>query len=300
MYQRVALIVYNYTYHEPELARFTAPAVEIGSLVALLRDPAIGNFDSVETLVNPPVGELRRRVADFYQRKRRHDDLLLYIIGYSLLDETGQMVLATLDTRLDKLAETTLPAGWLAGCMDRSYSRRQLLLLDCICTALPNPTGVSEPDICAQLHTTFRGRGYGRAVLSAIKTSPACPTEENPMSPVPAGSLTRQIIQGLQTGAADKNNNGQIELQELLEYLQRQVSQPLLSLWLYGNPDKFIIARNPQHFNPVAPLKWDLISGAILAPLAIIVIGGSSDLRASIGLAGLFLLLYTLLYLAPD
>jgi hypothetical protein len=37
-----------------------------------------------------------------------------------------------------------------------------------------------------------------------------------------------------------------------------------------------------------------------MTPLTIIVIGGRSDLLASISLAGLFLLLYTLLYLAPD
>lgn len=300
MYQRVALIVYNDTSHEPEVARFTAPAVDVASLVALLRSPTVGNFDRVETAVNPPAGEILRWVDDFYRHKRRHDELLLYFIGHSLLDESGELYLAALDTRLDEVAETALPAAWLTDCMDRSYSRRQLLVLDCTCTLLPASEDGSELDIHARPSTAFRGKGSGRAVLSSIEINRHYLAEKNSVDPVAAGGLTRQIMQGLQTGTADKNNNGQIELKELYEYLQRQESQLHLSLWTYGSPGQFIIARNPQHFIPTQALKWDLISGAILAPVAIIVIGGSSDLRASIGLAGLFLLLYSLLYLAPD
>jgi hypothetical protein len=110
--------------------------------------------------------------------------------------------------------------------------------------------------------------------------------------------LTHHLLQALQTGAADLDGDGQIELKKLYEYVQRQVSQARLRV--YGQQDGFIVARNPHRFTPVQPLKWDLISGAILTPLTIIVIGGWSDLRASIGMAGLFLLFYALLYLAPD
>ncbi len=99
-------------------------------------------------------------------------------------------------------------------------------------------------------------------------------------------------------------NDGQIELGELAEYIQsqaRQTTSPLQPcLRSYGHRESFSLAHNPHRFGPPQPIKWDLISGAILAPLTIIVIGGGHDLHAAIGLAGLFLLMYAFLYLAPD
>lgn len=102
----------------------------------------------------------------------------------------------------------------------------------------------------------------------------------------------------VQTGAADADGDGQVELRELYEYLRQQTCP--VNLRIYGKQEHFILARNPYHFIPVQPIKWDLISGAILAPVTIIIIGGRADLRTAIGLAGLLLLMYALLYLAPD
>jgi hypothetical protein len=125
----------------------------------------------------------------------------------------------------------------------------------------------------------------------------------NVVSPVTEASFSHNLIQALEMGAADSDKDGQIGLDELVAYLQSQTPQtdrlqPCLRT--FGSQDRFIIARNPHLFVPAQAVKWDLISGAILTPTTIIIIGAGADLRTSVGLAGLFLLLYALLYLAPD
>jgi hypothetical protein len=284
MTKRIALIIHSQTYAEPKLAQLKLPAADTAVLAELLRDPIVGNFDKVELVINSPAVELRQRVAGLFQRKHRHDELLLYIVGHLLVDEGGQVHLATVDTHLDALTETALSAGYLTDCMDRSFSRRQMFLLDGGCLHL------NSIEWAADMHptTVFRGRGYGRVVLTSIGGDTS--GEE--------AGLTHHLIPALQTGAADADGDGQVELRELYQYLRQQV--PQVNLRVYGKHEHFILARNPYHFIPAQPIKWDLISGAILAPATIIIIGGRADLRTAIGLAGLLLLMYALLYLAPD
>lgn len=302
MSKRIALIIQNYSYHHQKLARLKPAAADTAVLAVLLRDPAIGNFDVVETAINQPASLLRQRIADLFHRKRPHDELLLYFIGHGLVDETGQLYLATIDTCPDMLAETSVPATWITERMDLSFSRRQMLLLDCVYSCLPCKVGGCEPDSLIRPLEVFKGKGYGRVVMTATDTIRHPLTEYSPLDETTEAGFTRDLIQALQTGDADTDQDGQIGLDELADFIQRQTGpsshQPCLRS--YGNPDRFIIARNPQQFVPAPAIKWDLISGAILTPTTIIVIGGSADLRASVGLAGLFLLLYTLLYLAPD
>lgn len=304
MSKRIALLIHNDQYLEPALAQLSLPVADCSSLASLLREPAIGHFNRVELLLNQPAALVRRQVAELFHGKRRDDELLLYFVGHSVVDEAGQPYLAAADTRLDSLAETAISAAYLTGCMDRSFSRRQILLLDCstypVDSSRRDNSGASE----AKLAAAFEGRGYGRVVLSA--SSPARPGEVKNES-TGGGlkqSFTHYLIQGLQTGVADADQDGQIELIELYEYIRDQGGPAIRWLQLrqggWGNLDKFIIARNPHQFGSAKSIKWDLIFGAIMAPLAIVVIGGEADLQASIGMAGLFLLLYALLYLALD
>ncbi|MCK6629846.1 MAG: hypothetical protein L6R45_32315 [Anaerolineae bacterium] len=287
MTKRIALIIHNQVYAEPELAQLKLPAADTAALAELLRDPTVGNFDEVELAVNSPAAELRQRVAGLFQRKHRHDELLLYIVGHLLVDEAGQIHLAAVDTRLDTLTETTLSTAYLTDCMDRSFSRRQMLLLNGGCLRL------NSIEWAADMHptTVFKGRGYGRVVLTSVTGNDSTGEEEE-------AGLTHHLFQALQTGAADADTDGQVELRELYQYLRSQI--PQVNLRVYGKHEHFILARNPYHFIPAQPIKWDLISGAILAPVTIIIIGGRADLRTAIGMAGLLLLMYALLYLAPD
>jgi hypothetical protein len=296
MPKRIALIVSHSAGPTNPVAQLKSPLADIQALAAVLREPSIGNFNQVKVLVDQPAVEVRQRLVELFQRKQRHDDLLLYWLGSGWLDEAGQLQLLTSVTTPGPLAHSAIPAAELTAHMDRSFSRHQLLILDCVYHRMPGRID-SGPSSGLGLAAIFKGRGFGRTVVTATNViqGGAAPSDQ-----VREASLIHHFIQGLRSGAADTDRDGQIDLAELFEYLQQQLKQvagcPQPRRWVFGYPDKFIVARNPHYFTPARQIKWDLLFGAIMTPITIIAIGGGADLRTSVGLAGLFVLMYALLY----
>ncbi len=304
MSKRIALIIDSNTYQDAVLSRLETPETDLHALTITLDDPEIGNFDKVERLVNQPASEIGSHIADLFAWKKPHDLLFLYFLGVGVLDETGALYLATPDTRLDSLAETAIPAAYITEQMDRSFSRQQILLLDCHYSAIDSSENEYRPGSTLMgISTAFKGRGLGRAVVTAGDVIHYLLKRDQVVGQVEASLFSHYLILGLQTGAADGDQDGQIGIGELSEYVYNEVQKQngvyKPRQWTYREQDRFIIARNPNRFQNSRP-KWDLIFGAVMAPVTTIIIGGVADLNTSIGMAGLFLLLYVGLYMVLD
>ncbi len=306
MSKRIALIIGNNTYQDIKLSRLNTPDVGdcVHELAFVLQDPAIGNFDLVETIINQPSHEIRPQISDLFHWKKKNDMLLLYVVGHAVLDEAGQLYLATADTVTDSLEETAVSAAYINVCMDRSFSRQQILILDCFHSTPLVPGAKHGLDASVGTAAAFRGKGYGRLVVAASDEIQYILETDKVIGNATESVFTQYLIQGLRTGMADTDEDGQIGINELFEYVYRQVDRHTVSqkpcMWPYNEHDKFIIALNPKKVEPEPPIKWDLIFGAIMAPTATLVIGITADLGASVGMAGLFLLLYTVLYMVLD
>ncbi len=164
---KFALIIGNSEYQDPNLARLVTPAADVNALSALLRDVEIGAFDEVLTLVNELSATIRRRTALFFAQKTADDLLLLYFSGHGVLDDRGELYLAAKDTERDLISGTAIPAAYITGEMDRSRSRRQVLIFDC-CHSGAFARG-AKGAVGASVGTSavFEGTGYGRVVLTA-------------------------------------------------------------------------------------------------------------------------------------
>lgn len=304
MSHRIALIIGNNFYADQTLARLKRTEPDLAGLAAALRDPAIGNFRRVDVALNEPAAEVRRRIEGLFRRKKRHDVVLLYLAGLTICDPAGEMYLATVDTHYDTLARSAIPAAFISGCMDQCFSRQQILILDCCHSALPAP-GVT-PGAAAGTGLVFKGTGYGRIVLAgADRLQYVVNGRQEVVGQEPGGEFSRFLAQGLRTGAADLDEDGQIDVGELHRYLYDRSlrspgEMPRPHKWSYYEQDKFVMARNPARLPRERAVKWDLIFGAVMAPVTTVAIGGRADLSASVGLAGLFLLLYAFLYWMLD
>jgi len=306
MSKRIALLIGTYAYQSNPLSQLKRLPIEIDNLAAVLSDPVIGNFDTVETVINQPSSKLNSDIGDLFNWKKRNDMLLLYIAGQAVLDEAGQLYLATVDTALDALQTTAILATHLTTCMDRSFSRQQIVILDCHYSRLARQkpkTGEESIQLMSQL---FKDRGYGQVILTANDSTTCTIVGDQVYGQVKEPGFTKYLVETLRTGAADGDADGQIEIRELYEHIAGQVARNASAtvqkprLWTYGKRDKIIVARNPSYVQQKHLIKWDIIFGAIMAPLATIIIGGVSSLSTSIGMAGLFLLLYAGLYLILD
>ena len=126
---RIALIIASDQYSDPGLRRLRAPASDARALAAVLCDPAIGNFE-VRTLLNEPAHVVSLAVEEFFA-DRQPGDLLLHFSGHGIKDQDGELYFAAPNTVLGRLGATAVAADFVSRRMNRSRSRRVVLLLDC-------------------------------------------------------------------------------------------------------------------------------------------------------------------------
>ena len=215
---RSALIVASYDYADPGLGQLHAPANDAQALEAVLRDPAIGGFE-VRTLLNEPAHEVSLAVEEFFADRRPGDLLLMHFSCHGVKDEGGDLYFATSNTQLRRLGATAVGAEFVNRCMNRSRSRRIVLLLDC-CYA-----GAFERGMTARagsgvgIEAQFGGRG--RAVItasSAMEYAFEGETLADTREAAPS-VFTSALVKGLETGEADRDQDGLVALDELYDYI---------------------------------------------------------------------------------
>ncbi|GIH62927.1 caspase, EACC1-associated type [Microbispora siamensis] len=220
MGRRLALLIATYLYDDAGLRRLTAPAHDVETLAAVLRDPEIGGFE-VTTLVNEPNHRVGEAIADLY-RDRRGDDLtLLYFTGHGLKDDDGRLYLATRDTRRDSLIFTAISGEQIDYAMEACASRRKVLILDC-CYSGAYPAGrlAKAGD---DVHALDQFRGRGRTVLTATDATQYAFEGDRVHGEAPRSVFTRHLVEGLRTGRADLDGDGDITLDELYGYVYDRV-----------------------------------------------------------------------------
>ncbi len=219
---RHALVIAGSRYEDPRLRELRSPAVDAMRLAAVLANPAIGGF-AVETAVDERDGELRRRVARFFSDRRSDDLLLLHVSCHGVQDENGDLHLATTNTETGLLSATSLPAAWVSQQIERSYSKKIVLFLDC-CFSGAFPFGFrarAGDDVAVKRHLGGRGR-----VVITASSAMEYAWEGDRVSGAPCPSVfTEAILEGLETGAADRNGDSWVTVDELYDYVYDSVQR---------------------------------------------------------------------------
>ncbi len=282
---RSALIVASDDYTDPGLRRLRAPASDAQALAGVLRDPAIGGFQ-VRTLLNQPAHEVNLAVEEFFADRRPDDLLLLHFSCHGVKDEGGELYFAAANTKLRRLGATAVAAEFVNRRMSRSRSRRVVLLLDC-CYA-----GAFERGMTARAGTgiaieeQFGGRG--RAVITASSAMEyAFEGDELADTQALAPSVfTSALVEGLETGEADRDQDGLVALDELYDYVfdkvQAATPNQTPGKWTFGVQGDLYIARRSRPVATPAPLPPEL-QQAIDHPLAAVRAGAVQELARLFG-----------------
>ncbi|PSB29247.1 caspase family protein [Stenomitos frigidus] len=216
---KVALLIGVSEFADTALANLPAALRDINAVQAVLNDAERGGFDEVRLLENPDRTQMEDAIDALFRDRQKDDLVLLYFSGHGIKDDTGKFSLATRITEKHRLRTTAVAASFVHDVMSNSKSRRQVVILDC-CFSGAFATGMmakddSAVDVKAQLG------GEGRAVLtasSAVEYAFAQADEE-------LSVYTRFLVEGIRTGAADTDNDGQITVDELHHYAQRKVQE---------------------------------------------------------------------------
>ena len=157
---RHALIVATADYNDARLAQLRSLAADAQALADVLGDPSKGDFE-VQLALNESHAELTRRIALFFRRPHPQRPVAPALSCHGVKDENGELYLAAGDTDLDLLSVTGISAAWLNERIDRTRSRRTVLLLDCCFSgSFPAGTGGRQPD--RRTHRSERRRGQSR------------------------------------------------------------------------------------------------------------------------------------------
>jgi uncharacterized caspase-like protein len=217
---RHALLVATYEHRDPGLSRLTAPAHDAEALAEVLRDPEMAGFD-VTMLINQPHHVVGEAIADFFADRRRDDLALLYFTGHGVKDDEGRLYLAMANTRREALMFTSISAAQVNDAMDACRSRRKVLVLDC-CYSGAFPAGrAAKSDDTVQTLERFQGKG--RAALTASDATQYAFEGDDLRGSGSQSLFTRHLVEAIQTGKADLDEDGDIALDELYSYVRERV-----------------------------------------------------------------------------
>jgi hypothetical protein len=248
MARKLALIIGNSQYEDTGLAKLAAPDVDVRALAEVLQTPGIGAFDEVTPLLNEGLATVRKSIARFFDAKHRDDLLFLYFSGHGIRDEQGHLYLAVRDTERAVLAGTAIEASYVTARMDRSASKRLVLVLDCCHSGAFGYGAKAAQGAAVGTATAFEGTGRGRVVLTATDSTQYAWEGDQVLGEVETSLFTHYMIEGLRTGAADRDEDGLITIDELYDYVYDHVlnetPKQTPGKWAFGQQGEIVIAHN--------------------------------------------------------
>ena len=219
---KVALLI-GVSQHEPGLTALPSAVGNVTAMQRVLQHPEMGGFEPVKTLINPTPMAMQDAIETLFSNLAEDDLALLFFSGHGLKDENGRLYFATRYTRKDStgglLRATAFPASFIQEIMNKSRCNQQVMVLDCgfNMTCADNVTVKTDNfvDVEAQLG------GKRRVILTASTSTQDTLEQEGEELSV----YTRYLVEGIETGTADSDNDGAIAIDELHDYARQRVQE---------------------------------------------------------------------------
>jgi Caspase domain len=285
--QRRALVVAIDRYTHPMLRKLAAPTADAAALARVLGEPDLGGFE-VEVLTDANSYEVTQAVEGLLGEAKSSDLVLLHFSCHGIKDDTGELFLAATNTVPNRLVSTAVEAALVSRLIQRSRAQRVVLLLDC-CYGGAFERGViaragDQVDVAAQFtQQQGLGGGRGRAIITASAAMEYAfegTTLTDTSGPSPS-LFTGALVEGITSGEADRDQDGQVGLDELYDYIHTKVQErtpnQTPSKWEFGIQGDLYIARNPHR--KIQPVKLpDELSELVAHPAASVRLAAVGDL----------------------
>ncbi|MCI5114607.1 MAG: DUF1566 domain-containing protein [Candidatus Electrothrix sp. AW1] len=238
--KRYAILIGSSKYpNEPGLTELRCPEKDVDALNAVLRSSDFGGFTKTFAFKNSPSHEILEKIETVLVDAGRDDLVLIYFSGHGKLNPAGQLCLATVNTKIKALGSTSIPVSWIKSYFDHSASQKKILLLDCCYSGAVGKAFTKGDDDQLQLMS----RGQGTFIMTASSGIQTAVEKEGDQY----GLFTKYLVYGIQSGEADKDEDGFVDMQELYEYVHEKVqeegTQKPMQWWLQGK-GKLVISRS--------------------------------------------------------
>ena len=190
---------------------------DVDALRQVLLNPEIGSFadGDVVVLKDAEKGAIETAIYDLFANRKPDDLLLFYFSGHGVTDDRRDFYFSGTSTSKEALPPTAVSSVYVQSEMDRSRSQRQVAILDC-CHSGAFPKGMKAKDIGT---VDIKLGGEGRAILTAADSSQYAFEQEG----FELSLYTHFLVEGLKTGAADRDEDGDVSVDELHVYVEGKV-----------------------------------------------------------------------------
>jgi uncharacterized caspase-like protein len=203
---------------------------DIQAMERVLKNKSMGGFDQVDLLENPERIVMEQKIEALFRNSQPDDLILLYFSGHGIKDEDDKLYFATSQT-------TLMPDGRFSSAtavearviqkkyMNRSRSKRQVLILDCCFSGAFSEEEIARGQKSPSLDIKGQLGGEGRVVLTSSTETQDSFEDEN------GGIYTGYIVEGIEKGSADTDGDGWITAVELHEFAKdkTQAAKPSMT-----------------------------------------------------------------------
>ena len=136
------------------------------------------------------------------------------------------------------------PVEWIAA--SRSS---QVLMLDCCHSGAFAHGAKAAQGVSVGTAEAFEGTGLGRVILTATDSTQYAWEGDHIIGDAETSLFTHFLIEGLKTGAADRDDDGVVTVDELYDYVREQVvnttPRQTPHKWSYRQEGEIVLAQNP-------------------------------------------------------
>ncbi len=223
---KIALLIGISNYKDSTLNSLPGATKDVAAMQRILENPEIGGFEDVKVLLNSSPLEIQTEIQNAFSSSRQKEDLiLLFFSGHGIKDEQGNLYLATYITCKNQAGElikaTAVPSSFVHEIMNNCRSKRQVVILDCCFSGAFAQGLLAKDDGSVDIRNHLGSEG--RAVLTS-STSTQYSFEQKGTD---LSIYTHYLIEGMETGKADRDNDGIISVDELHDYAKSKVQSAL-------------------------------------------------------------------------
>ncbi|MDB9343956.1 GUN4 domain-containing protein [Nodularia spumigena CS-586/05] len=212
---KIALLIGVSEYGEG-ITPLSSPLNDVEAMQRVLQNPNLGGFEQVERLFNPNMTEMRKAIQKLFKEASKEDLILLFFSGHGITNDEGHLYLTTRETAKHDFEATAVDASFIQNQSNNCYAKRQVLILDA-CYSGAYAQGWRTKSVGVDIKQQLGAEG--RVVLtSSSATQTSFEQEGSTLS-----LYTQYLVEGIESGAADKDNSGTIFIHELHAYAKEKV-----------------------------------------------------------------------------
>lgn len=228
--RRLALLICNGTFDNMPQYRLRGPTKDAELLEAVLSDPETCRF-GVSRLLDGKLIEVRREIARLCADATEADTLLIYYSGNGMRGSDGSLYLFVADSDANYPDATALDAEFILSRLRGSKCRRIILIVD----------GCHAGAFFAN----------NRGIPNGLYAITACAEDELCYDTPEGGAFSLALCAGLRDAAADRDGDGLVSIDELHEYVKRELRERgyggTPQKWVWNVPEPIFVTAVPRH-----------------------------------------------------